>query len=88
MLTMNFFTWLKVNYPDEDEDDFKCQDCDAEMEYECSSCGQPTDCYKCEQGVDSYLGDRQEEIHDEYKQQKSRDEKLVSKHGKRISQVG
>jgi len=66
MKTMDFFAWLKINYPDADKYDFLCENCSGEIEYDCLSCGQ------------HLFDDELEKIYDEYKSQKLKDEKLFN----------
>jgi len=51
--------------------------CGGEIEYECGSCGQMTDCDECNDGIDTYLSDDEKEIFDEYKTQLLKDRKLL-----------
>ena len=78
MRTMNFYEWLKVNYPDKDKDDFLCARCNGEINYECWECGEMATCNECQYGVDKYLGDEQEIIFEEFKAQKQKDIDRIS----------
>ncbi len=78
MKTMDFFAWLKINYPDHDADDFLCENCAGDITYDCLSCGQSTTCKDCSNGVSLRLFDDElEEIYDEYKAQRARDKKFL-----------